>query len=158
MKNSQKGFIVPVLIMIIVLMLIGGGTYIYLQNNKITITPINQQNNEKISTTTVTSSIQPEITVVAQSLNGNFVGDNIFNTKDDTGKEWSINYKNAKFYYTNPQANPQIWPGNLADWVKTSKATLSPENNEGAPGAITIVGTIDGNGILNASSIKQHAQ
>ena len=37
MKNSQKGFIVPILLVIIALLVVGGGVYIY--KNKKTETP-----------------------------------------------------------------------------------------------------------------------
>ncbi len=44
MKNSQKGFVVPLLI-VIVLLVIGGGTYVYIKNK-----PVNQ-NTEKTTPT-----------------------------------------------------------------------------------------------------------
>src|SRR3989344_1843437 len=54
MKNSQKGFIVPVLIVIIALLVIGGGVYVY--KNKKTEAPLNtgtpQTNNQTPSVAT----------------------------------------------------------------------------------------------------------
>jgi hypothetical protein len=107
--------------------------------------------------TTVTPA-QTETTITILSLNGNFVGNNILNIKDNNGKEWSVNYQNAKLYYTNPQANPSTWSGNISDWLTSSKASLAPGVLEGNEGQITIVGSVDANGVLNASSITQYAQ
>jgi hypothetical protein len=51
MKNSQKGFIAPVLITIIALLVIGGGSYIYFNKGN-----VNQDNPNKAISTTSTST------------------------------------------------------------------------------------------------------
>ena len=60
MQNSQKGFVVPILLVIITLLVIGGGVYVY-QNKKTEIpvvvdteTPPSNQNQQKTNTQTPT--------------------------------------------------------------------------------------------------------
>ena len=53
MKNSQKGFIVPLLLAIIAILVVGVGVYIY-SSKKAQVAPISGQNN-LVATTTVTS-------------------------------------------------------------------------------------------------------
>lgn len=59
MKNSQKGFIVPALLVIIALLVIGGGVYVY--KNKKTETPVvdtkTHQSNQNQQTNTQTSPV-----------------------------------------------------------------------------------------------------
>jgi hypothetical protein len=114
--------------------------------------------NQVSFTVNPSSATQNETTIVIKSINGSFIGNNILNIKDNTGKQWSVNYQNAKLYYTNPQANPSTWSGNISDWLTSSKASLAPGVLEGNEGQITIVGSVDANGVLNASSITQYAQ
>lgn len=46
MKNLQKGFIVPTLLVIIALLVIGGGSYIYLKNTKDQPLPVKPMNED----------------------------------------------------------------------------------------------------------------
>ena len=49
MKNSQKGFVVPLLIAIIAVLVIGGGVYVY-EKNKKTETPVVDTGTQQINT------------------------------------------------------------------------------------------------------------
>jgi hypothetical protein len=76
MKNSQKGFAVPLLLAIIVLLVIGGGIYIYQIKNS-TTTKVDSNNNE---TQQVNSNIQPSITSPASVQTGSSAQTNISNS------------------------------------------------------------------------------
>jgi hypothetical protein len=51
MKNSQKGFIIPILLAIVVILVVVGGYYIYSKNKNTITIPIYEQNNN-VSTST----------------------------------------------------------------------------------------------------------
>ncbi len=62
MKNKQKGFIVPFLIALIAVLLVGGGTYVYL--NKKTVEPVTQESPIiATSTTSIGSTQNPSSTI-----------------------------------------------------------------------------------------------
>ncbi len=75
MKNSQKGFIGLVITIIIGLVLIGGGTYVYL--NKGTTKSENQSDSSKKSNTFVVDATKNPFTLIS--------GDNVFLAKDTDG-------------------------------------------------------------------------
>ena len=53
MKNTQKGFVVPLLIIIIAVLVIGGGSYIYNQNKKVEVS----ENNSLTATTSTATNL-----------------------------------------------------------------------------------------------------
>jgi len=55
MKNSSKGFIVPLLITAVALLIIGGGVYFYETNKTQTLNPAEQVNTHKVSMTSTTT-------------------------------------------------------------------------------------------------------
>jgi hypothetical protein len=57
MKNSQKGFIVPILIIIIAALVVGGGTYIYQKNKQIVPTKIEDTNTKYPVNATATTTV-----------------------------------------------------------------------------------------------------
>ena len=63
MKNSQQGFIVPVLLVIIALLVVGGGVYVY-KNKKVEVPTVvdtgTQQSNQVQQTNTKTQTIQTD--------------------------------------------------------------------------------------------------
>lgn len=67
MKNSQKGFIVPVLLVIIALLVIGGGVYVY-ENKKTETSPVvdtkPQQTNQVQPTNTQTTPVVTNQTIL----------------------------------------------------------------------------------------------
>lgn len=65
MKNSQKGFIVPVLLVIIALLVIGGGVYVY--ENKKTEAPVVVDTTNQQQTNTQTPPVQNTQTPTTQS-------------------------------------------------------------------------------------------
>lgn len=68
MKDLQKGFIVPVLIAVIALLLIGGGVYVYETKKAVTPVPADlqvQQSKVLTSNSRFISSAQPEINVLS---------------------------------------------------------------------------------------------
>lgn len=96
MKNSQKGFIMPVLVIIIALLVIGGGFYIYknkkteapnvANNNEVQLTNQNQQTNTQnpspivnqntSSNNSLATNVQQQATTkVICSLSGNTIND-----------------------------------------------------------------------------------
>lgn len=85
MKNKQKGFIVPLLIGIVFLLLIGGGVYFYSQNNK----SINQKPNNILLSNYKNSlfgyelTVQPEwhiSEVMSKKLDTSLVMMNLYNS------------------------------------------------------------------------------
>ena len=53
MKNTQKGFIVPLLIVIIAVLVIGGGVYVYTKNSN----PIQSALNDEATSTNQTTDV-----------------------------------------------------------------------------------------------------
>jgi len=73
MKNTQKGFIVPALLVIIALLVIGGGVYVY-EKNKNTEAPVVVNNAEQNSQNNTPSNISNPAPVTASSAScGDFV-------------------------------------------------------------------------------------
>ena len=67
MKNKQKGFIVPLLISIITILIIGGGSYIYFNKKAPVIYNVEQKNTLSVIATSTTSDSQKIDIVKASS-------------------------------------------------------------------------------------------
>ena len=107
MKNSQKGFIVPVLVAIIALLVIGGGVYIY--KTKKTETPLSNTETQSVATNQtilnslvtdwkkIAPSIIPGFPAVSQAFYGypdiiQFIGNNrvIISYQDDSNPLFAV--------------------------------------------------------------------
>jgi hypothetical protein len=66
MKNQQKGFIVPLLVLIIAVLAIGGGAYVYTQNKEATQTPVSTTPTSTTTTSTHSPSASSSSTVKAK--------------------------------------------------------------------------------------------
>ena len=108
-----------------------------------------------------------EITIMTYGVR--FITDNILVATEyvngvSTSKEWTVNYKDAKYYEEYGQVLNGVvtWlqrPGDFGDWIQTRKLVSAPEyNGPGIPGVIKIVGTVDKDSTLQASKIIQHVQ
>ncbi|MFA6340682.1 MAG: hypothetical protein WCX27_00370 [Candidatus Paceibacterota bacterium] len=147
MKNSQKGFIAPLLIAIIAILVVGGGTYIYIKRSS-------NPNTTITGNQTATSTI--EVTLVIKPINGSFVGNDTWITTDTNGRKWNINYKDAEFFNSNGAIGQT--QSDLNVWLKLAKEELTPGyEGPGPKMPIDVTGTIKG-GIFHASQIVQHIQ
>src|SRR5882724_6220939 len=64
MKNSQKGFIVPLVLILIAIVVIGGGAYVYTQHRQVSA-PISNNNQQATSTTNTTNSATTSVSIQA---------------------------------------------------------------------------------------------
>ncbi|MCR4276433.1 MAG: hypothetical protein NUV90_03545 [Candidatus Parcubacteria bacterium] len=155
MKTKQKGFISPLLLALIAVLLIGGGVYAYVQNKQ--ATPITQTSNSQTSSGTpvilTTSDICSPLLKDASTL--------LFT--DNNNKTWTVDYRNASFSeYSLTTGNAQGTNGllqtTLQDWLKSLyRVGQQQALNCGAPGKITITGTLT-DGIVFASHIELAGQ
>jgi hypothetical protein len=70
MKDSQKGFILPLLLVIIAILLIGGGTYVYTQNKRRNQSVVESPTTQTIATnsatsTTISNSVRENIPILS---------------------------------------------------------------------------------------------
>lgn len=80
---------------------------------------------------------------------------------DTTGKSWTVNYKDAKFYeeWIDENGKNQRRGGNFENWIKGWKAVSVPGyDGPGIVGVIKITGVVKENNNLIASEIGQQVQ
>lgn len=115
MKNQNKGFIVPLLVAIIAVLIIGGGMYIY-KNKKIE-TPITSTKTDTEYTPTQTQTVPPSLL------------DKNSKSYINTSKTFSIEYP-AQFQVQHQAAN-EIHLTNSSDCLEKAKTQLPGEFSSG---------------------------
>lgn len=174
MKDSQNGFIAPILLALIAILLIGGGAYAYL--NKVLVENQTPPQIEPLADTNEQPSPTPvaqtpvAVTIVGAVYNSVYIKSNGENSEflfiDKSNKQWTVYYRNASFRetsYTTGRVNGtdgllnttlQAWikgQPNISDFSRTF-------DGPGTPGTITITGHMSDDGVLVASSINIDGQ
>lgn len=118
--------------------------------------------NVVLLTTTQTS---PITTVVGAVYDSVFVKNaTTFLFIDNNSKTWIVNYQNANFSEISittgiADKTNGLLTTTLKDWIKEQRPVGDPVyDGPGAPGTITIIGTLDASGTLIASDIKVNGQ
>lgn len=146
--NYQKGFISPLLLALVALLLVGGGAYVYMQRG--------QTNQQTLIPPTQTAPQAKAISISSHDIiNSVYIKDDTeFLFTDDAGKTWTVNYQNATGGIMARNGDKE----SLQDWLKAQKhvgdAPIDYGINDLPPGFISIIGTIDVGGILDASTIE----
>ena len=138
MKNSQKGFIAPLLLVLIAVLLIGGGAYVYTRNKS------NNQSMVAGQTTQATSTVQIVSDCSDFSAFSQFVLNNI--EKPDSLKE-----KGASVYQT-PSYEALLWKRNANEPFITYPALQSVIASYGG-----FPGTGNGNVAVRSDSLSMAA-
>ena len=144
MKNKQKGFIVPLLIAIIVVLAIGGGVYVY--ENKKTEAPVpvttdeqNPQNNTQTTNTTQVTTTQNN---AASKLPSVVV------TSPKGGEVWTPGSTHTITWTTANISN--------SDKVNISLLTYNPSDTS-HPNFSVLTGPVAGGGDLSASGVPANS-
>lgn len=107
-------------------------------------------NDGGVKTTTVQVENKDIVTVVSSD-------DNIFVANDTTGKKWTVNYKDAKYYETwisNNQESSRT--SDFGVWLKLQKDNYAFNyNNLGVSVNMKITGAVDEFGVFHASKIEK---
>ncbi len=121
-----------------------------------------KETDTNVNFTVVTSGSAPqqkEMTITTYS-GGNFSTGGVWITPDVSGKKWTIDYSAAAYYQSwvnNGQTLSRV--GDINTWLTQEKQITAPNyDGPGIPGTIQISGTVDSNGVLNATKIIQHVQ
>lgn len=117
MKNNQTGFITPILITVIILLILGGGTYAYLKKNK------------KIEIDTK----EGEITALSQKIDNDtdkpFIEDKNNKSSIYINKQWNFSFELPKEYKVHNKLNPGNDFGDSVVNYDSVEALYSVENS-----------------------------
>lgn len=135
MKNNQKGFIVPILLAIIALLVIGGGAYIY--QNKKAEAPAPVDNTETQQTNQIqqqTDTQTPSVNTQMNNVNWETYTDNVYGFELKYPSSWfqSIHGASLVLASTNVLGGdpPTISIGSLDGFGKSSLEDIYNGNNE----------------------------
>ncbi len=166
MKNPQKGSITISLFIIMAILVVIAGYYIYMNNKNNSGEKISNATSSESSSSSAlnqtqsssTGTVSSEATVSITSMNGSFSPGNILNIKDGAGKKWTVNYTDAILYYENQNMTPSIWPGDISFWISQNETALSTGKPVAGETSIKIIGNAGSDGILNALNIIQEVK
>jgi hypothetical protein len=122
MKNFQKGFVVPLLLVLVALLIIGGGVYLYTQKNQLSSVALN----EVATTTAQTGVINPVPAQTQSSITPPVNSTQLKTIYTNNQYSFSIGYQSGvaiKDYSTSgitPQFNPSI---SFEDYANSSPDT-----------------------------------
>lgn len=156
MKNTQRGFVVPLLVGIIALLLVGGGAYYVTRQQSVVQIPEN--NTDSSASQKPQSAAQPTpgtpITLITTDICSPEVKDgSTLLFTDKNRKVWTVNYSKATFTnYGN--VSKTVQSTTLQDWLKSLYRVGQPKAEFcGAPGTITVTGALVGSTVF-ASHIE----
>lgn len=147
MQNNQKGFIAPILLAIIALLVIGGGAYIY-QNKKVEVSvPIDvetQQINQIGQQTNIQTS---PVNTQTNNLNWKTYINNQYGFEFSYPKDWEINVQSSRIGL-NSSENQKVLE-------QADKEIKAGKRLEGVPDNISII--IDNKSLFN-QTLEQYVQ
>jgi hypothetical protein len=174
MKTTQKGFIAPLILIIIAIVILGGGAYVYTQQEQ--ANPLATENvtlpkatstafesGEVMKTPSQDVSNTPITLTTGDICSPLYKDTSMLLFTDDNKKIWTVNYQDARFseysFSTGKvQGTDGLLKTTLQDWLKSLYRVGQPQAEFcGAPGKITITGTLIGNTVF-ASRIELRGQ